>query len=167
MQSFFRARRDGHGSQGLSRYETAVEELHAYVESLGEDATFNVVLFHEGAERWRRLAGAATPGNLRAVRSWLLARAPEGATHLRRGIDEALGTEESDGLRPERLDFDSIVVLCDGATAEGSAWVEPTLGPLVARARLRFHCVQIGSGGDGTLEALARESGGDFVRVDP
>ena len=29
-----------------------------------------------------------------------------------------------------------------------------------------FHCVQIGTGGDGTLEKLASGTGGDFVRVD-
>ncbi len=167
MQSFFRAKRDGAGSQGLSRYQAAVEELVLYVESMGEGATFNVVLFHERAERWRRQAGSATSVNVKAVRAWLLAHAPDGDTHLRRGIHAALGTDEAGGLRPERLDFDTIVVLCDGATAEGAAWVEPALGPLVARARVRFHCVQIGSGGDGTLEALASESGGNFVRVDP
>jgi hypothetical protein len=34
-----------------------------------------------------------------------------------------------------------------------------------AKARITFHCVQIGPGGDGTLELLASETGGDFRRV--
>jgi hypothetical protein len=31
---------------------------------------------------------------------------------------------------------------------------------------LQIHSVQIGSGGDGTLEALAKMSGGQFTRID-
>ncbi len=151
----------------LSRYEAAVEELLTYLAKLGENAAFNVVLFHDGADRWRGDAARATPENLREVRTWLLRRSPDGGTYLRCGIDEALDLDGGGRLHLDRMRADSIVVLCDGATTEGPEWVEPYLPDLVALARLRFHCVQIGMGGDGTLEALARESGGEFVRVRP
>ncbi len=44
--------------------------------------------------------------------------------------------------------------------------VEPLLARVGAEACVVFHCVQIGAGGDGTLEALARLTGGEYLRVD-
>lgn len=63
------------------------------------------------------------------------------------------------------LEADTVIVLCDGETAEGPGWVEPFLEIANQRARVIFHCVKIGAGGDGTLEKLAKGTGGDFVRV--
>jgi hypothetical protein len=64
------------------------------------------------------------------------------------------------------LEADTVIVLCDGETAEGPDWVEPFLRRANLRARVVFHCVQVGAVGDGTLQKLASGSGGDYVRVD-
>ena len=58
-----------------------------------------------------------------------------------------------------------MIVLCDGETAEGPGWVKSFLERVNALARICFHGVQIGGGGDGTLELLAQGSGGEFVRT--
>ncbi len=58
-----------------------------------------------------------------------------------------------------------MIVLCDGETAEGRSWVWPWWREVAEETCVRFHCVQLGGGGNGTLEALAEVSGGEFVRV--
>jgi hypothetical protein len=60
-----------------------------------------------------------------------------------------------------------VIVLCDGETAESQQWVRPLLERVNQDACLVFHCVQIGSAGDGTLQRLAELSGGEFVQVEP
>jgi hypothetical protein len=64
------------------------------------------------------------------------------------------------------LEADTVIVLCDGATSEGAGWVRPLLRRVNDQARLVFHTVQLGESGDGTLQLLAEETGGEFVRVD-
>ncbi len=59
-----------------------------------------------------------------------------------------------------------MIVLCDGETAEGPSWVGPFLRRVNDDARIVFHSVQLGQGGDGTLELLASQTGGDFQRVE-
>jgi hypothetical protein len=167
MQALFRTLTGPTSTKEHTRYEAAVEELIAYLTKLGPSARFQVVLFDDAPEVWRKDSASATAQNLRDVRTWLLRHHPDGDTYLRRGIDAALDLDAAGRLHLERLQADSLVVLCDGATTEGPAWVEAVLPEWVASARLRFHCVQIGLGGDSTLQALAQESGGEFVRVEP
>jgi hypothetical protein len=67
----------------------------------------------------------------------------------------------------ERLEEDTVIVLCDGATAEGPGWVAPLLERVGAASAVAFHCVQLGSGGgDGALRLLAELSGGEYVETD-
>ena len=65
----------------------------------------------------------------------------------------------------ERLEADTIVVLCDGETERGPRWVQPTLERVLPHHPLVFHCVLLGGRGDGTLRALAEGSGGSYLRV--
>jgi hypothetical protein len=96
---------------------------------------------------------------------WAIERIPAGGTQLRPAIEEAFELRRDGSVDLEQLEADTVVVLCDGATEEGPRWVAPLLARVNERACVVFHCVQIGPGGDGTLEALAAETGGDFVRV--
>lgn len=154
-------------SRAPTRFEAAVEQLMGFIETLGEQGRFSVVLFSNNASVWRTKLQPATKGNIRSVKKWISTRGPDGGTMLRRGIFEALQVDKRGSVDLESLEADTIVVLCDGATTEGRGWVTPFLDRNNRQARLRFHCVQIGSGGDGTLEALAEETGGDFRRVAP
>lgn len=156
------------GSGGArSRYGEAVEQMMSLLQEMGPSTEFNVVLFSDDVQAWRNRLGKATPANLRAVRSWLLKRTPEGGTQLRIGLHRALRLKSNGRVDTERLETDTLVVLCDGETSEGPSWVAPVLRTINDEARIVIHGVQIGDEGDGTLERLAQISGGRFVAVTP
>jgi len=137
----------------------------ALLESLGPQTRFRVILFSGEARAWSRELRPATKTNLGLVRSWMSHNGPGGATHLQPAVAEAMRLDSRGRVNLSKLEADTVIVLCDGATAEGPGWVEPLMeGPNEA-ACLMFHSVQIGAGGDTTLERLAEQSGGDFLRV--
>jgi hypothetical protein len=148
-----------------SRWDEATSQLLAFVAALGPKARFNIVLFHDFAESFRPELVAADDANREEARSWLKQR-PGGGTLLRAGVERALALRPDGSVDLTRLECDTVIVLCDGATAEGPGWVEPFQSRINSSARVVFYCVQIGSGGDGTLEKLASGSGGEFVRVE-
>lgn len=153
------------GTGESSRYEEAVRQMIALLESMGEQTRFRVVLFDGGTEVWGSELRPATPGNLQGARRWLQARRPAGGTYLQPAILEAMRVGRSGRLDLERLEADTVLVLCDGEVTEGKSWVAPLLEAVNDEACLRFHCVQIGAGGNGTLELLAELTGGEFVRA--
>lgn len=154
------------GTGDRTRYEEAVEQLIACIQGLGDDTRFGITLFNHKAKSWRRGLVTATPENLSTARKWLLGKKPDGGTQLWTGIEEALELDRRGRIDVDRLEADTVIVLCDGATAEGKRWVRPWLDRCNGEARLVFHCVEIGNSGDGTLEALASGTGGDFARIE-
>ncbi|MEX1025498.1 MAG: VWA domain-containing protein, partial [Planctomycetota bacterium] len=147
-----------------NRYDEAVEQVFRYLTAAGDETRFGLVVFSDGADRWQRELEAATPGAIDQARRWLERREPAGGTHLRPGIDLACQVDRDGAIDLETLEADTIVVLCDGATAEGPAWVDPWLTRHAA-AELVFHGVLIQTAGDGTLRALSEGTGGDFIVV--
>jgi len=161
-----RSMKAGFGTTGTSRYENAIDELCRFATKLGGDAGFGVTLFHSDAERWKPRLESADDSGVKAARRWLESKDPDGGTRLFAGLSVALGLDRQGGLDPEDVRADTVIVLCDGDTAEGPYWVEPWLERVNEKTQLVFHCVQIGGRGDGTLELLAERTGGDFVRID-
>lgn len=157
--------RTAFGTGGQSRHEEAIGQLVSFLEKSGEDTRFTVALFSDTGTCWRSRLTAATSTNLEQVRRWLEGKPPEGETRLFEGVRAGLGLDGRGRLLAERCEADTVIVLCDGATTEGPGWVAEWLASQNEDAQLVFHCVQIGSGGNGTLEALAEGSGGEFVRV--
>ncbi len=153
------------GRAGATRWQEAVNQLIGFVEAIGEKSRFNVVIFHDYAEVWRPKLVAATADNRRNAREWLSKR-PSGGTQLRAGVERAMFVGPDGNADLSQLEADTVIVLCDGETAEGAAWVAPFLERVNSHARVMFHGVQIGSRGDGTLEQLAEGSGGQFTRSD-
>jgi hypothetical protein len=154
------------GTTGMTRYEMAVEELCGFATKLGPDARFGVTLFHSAAERWRPKLSAADENGVKAARAWLRGAEPGGGTLLFGGIALALDLDRGGGIGAGGVEADTVIVLCDGDTAVGPSWVGPWLERVNDGAQLVFHCVQIGGGGDGTLERLAAGTGGVFLRID-
>ena len=148
-----------------TRYETAVEQVFQYLESSGADTRFGLVLFSDDKWRWKRKLVEAKATNLKAARRWLQSKEPQGGTYLRDGIEEAVGIDKKGRLDLKTLEADTVIVLCDGATHRGPSWVEAWIEQYNWEAQLVFHTVQIGNQGDGTLERLAEETGGEMVRV--
>ncbi len=150
----------------ITRWNEATEQLCSFVAGLGAKARFDVVVFHDFAESWRGKLVEAAPRQVEGARGWMRSQGPRGGTQLRRGVEQALHFRPDGEPELERIEADTLVVLCDGATAEGSGWVDAFLKRVNPRIRVVIHAVQIGTGGDGTLEALAKGTGGAFLRID-
>ena len=158
MQSAF-------GTSGRTRYEEAIEQLAHFLRRSGADTRFSVALFGKEGFAWRTRLVRASESNLELACRWLADNPPAGETRLFEGLRAGLALDERGRLELARCEADTVIVLCDGATTEGPAWVARWLAEQNERAQLVFHCVQIGNEGNGTLEALSTGSGGKFVRV--
>jgi hypothetical protein len=155
------------GAQGShDRLDEAAEQMAGLLGLLGERARFDVVVFSDGARTWRGRLQAASAENVRTATQWVRSGGAKGGTHLRVGIHEAMHLDRRGELDLAALETDTIIVLCDGETAEGPHWVEPFLRARNDDARVVFFAVQVGGAGDGTLERLCEETGGEFLRVE-
>lgn len=153
------------GTDQGTRYEEAVGQFVDYMHASGPETRFSVVLFSDEARVYSRVLRKASSRNVAAARRWLEQNGPEGGTYLHHGLSVALELGPGGQLSPQKVEADTLIVLCDGRTSEGPGWVEPWLRRWNDEAQLVFQCVEIGNSGDGTLEALAGLSGGDYVRV--
>jgi len=156
----------GWGTTGHNRYVEAVEQMTRFLQASGPATRFNVILFSDTHERSSSELVAATPANLARARHSLLSRAPNGGTSLRPAVELALGIGRDGEMDLDRVEADTVVILCDGQTMGGPSWVAPLLDRVGEATQVVFECVLIGSQGDGTLEALAERTGGEFLRVD-
>ncbi|MBK7643273.1 MAG: VWA domain-containing protein [Planctomycetes bacterium] len=153
------------GGERRSRWDVAVGQLLRFAAELPAGARFDVVVFHDFAEIWKDDLVRADAESLRAAKLWLDQK-PRGSTQLRAGVERVFGIAENRTLDLSRIDADTVIVLCDGATNEGPGWVPGFLSRVNARTRVLFDTVQIGAEGDGALERLAKGSGGEFVHID-
>jgi len=158
--------RQGFGTDGRTRHEEALTQLSTFLRQAGPTTRFGVALFSDKGLAWRSRLAPATDSNLELVRRWVSEKEPDGETLLFSGLRAGLDLDARGRLNLERCEADTVIVLCDGATSEGSGWVARWLSEENEQAQLVFHCVQIGTEGNGTLEALAAGSGGQFLRVE-
>ncbi|HTF87234.1 MAG TPA: VWA domain-containing protein [Planctomycetota bacterium] len=156
------------GTDRASRYTEALRQLAMFLQQLGPRTHFNLVLFSDAPHAWSTCLKPARPAMISSALEWARNAPPQGGTMLRPAVTGVLELDPRTGLPDlKKLEADTVIVLCDGGTAEGAAWVSPLMRAVRESACLRFDCVQIGNSGDGTLEALALESGGQFVQIDP
>ena len=146
--------------------DEAVDQMSQLLTQLGPRTRFGVVVFADSSAEWHKELRNASKANIKAARSWVLHGGPGGGTQLRSGVLEALHADGRKGSELESLEADTIIILCDGATAEGPGWVAPLLREVHDRARVVFHAVQLGASGDGTLQTLCEETNGEFVVVE-
>ena len=157
--------RQGFGTDGSTRHEEALAQLLTFLRQAGPTTRFGVALFSDRGIAWRSRLAPASEANLESVRRWVREKEPDGETLLFEGLRSGLDLDSRGRLHLERCEADTVIVLCDGATSEGPGWVARWLAEENEQAQLVFHCVQIGTDGNGTLEALAAGTGGEFVRV--
>ncbi len=153
------------GTTSTTRFEEAVEQLVRFLQAAPEHTKFNVILFNQAPLVSSSELVEATAENLERARRSLLARVPGGGTNPRLAIERALLMDEQGRPDVAALEADTVIVLCDGTTDSGSSWVKPFLDRVLPQYPVRFHSVLIGTEGDGTLKALAEQSGGRFRRV--
>ncbi len=154
------------GTTGHDRYTEAVEQMTRFLQASGPATRFNVILFSDSVERSSVELVPATAKNLSRARHSLLARGPNGGTSLRPAVNMALGLGSGNELDFDQVMADTVVVLCDGQTGSGPGWVAPLIEEVGEATQVVFECVLIGSNGDGTLKALAQQTGGEYLRVD-
>lgn len=162
-----RSMRQPFGDQDMTRYSAAIEQMTGFLRELGPQTRFRVVVFSAEFDSWKDRLQPATKANLRSAERWLRYRTPEGGTFLEPAIRHVLRLDDEGRPDLSRLEADTVIVLCDGETAEGPGWVSALLEGPNEEAALAFHSVLIGGDDDGTLPALAAGSGGDFVKVIP
>jgi hypothetical protein len=150
------------GTGHRSRFRECALQLERFLEAAGETTSFGIVLFDVDARAWRPQLQRATESARETALAWLRDQRPEGGTNLEAGVALAcaLGAPAGEVF----TEADTLVLLCDGETA-GESWIEPWLARVNSRARLCVHGVQIGTGGDRSLERLARATSGSFTRI--
>jgi hypothetical protein len=147
-----------------SRYGEARSQMQTFLRALGPEARFSVIAFSSIPEVWKDGLQSASEDHLAAAERWLAYRSPRGGTRLEPAIERALELDAEGRPDLGRLEADSVIVICDGET-EGPGWIRSLLERVNHDACIAFHAVQIGPGGDGSLELLAELSGGGFTRV--
>lgn len=148
-----------------TRFQDAMERLQYTLRDLGDETQFGVVLFNSTGHKFRNKLVSATPETLKELETWGKRIQPDGGTDLHSGLRVALPGLEEGTTHPTEIDYDTVIVLCDGET-ESDSWVAPWLAKYNLDARVVFHCVNIGGQPGGVLEALAKGSGGTFINVD-
>jgi hypothetical protein len=148
------------GNKGRTRFDEAGSQLIKCLEDLGEDARFEVILFSDGLRHFRDELVPANEKNLKSLARWISLNRPDGGTHLRPGVRSAMRVDD-----PDTLEADTVIVLCDGETAEGPTWVGSFIRIHNDLARVRLHAVQLGGRSDGTLETLCEHTSGDYVEI--
>ncbi len=161
-----RSMRSEWGNTGHSRYAEAIEQLMRFLQASGEETRFNVILFDNSPIASTPDLVLAETQNLERARHSLASRPPDGGTNLQSAVKLALHVDGDGRADLDRLEADTVVILCDGETNSGPGWVAPFLRRVNAEARMVFHCALIGPRSDGTLEELAQRTGGEFVRTE-
>ena len=151
------------GTSQRSRFDEAIDQLGSFLEAIGPRARFRLVLFDDRIVVSSRDLVAASEAQIAAAKRWMRTHGPRGGTVLRGAIEEAMRLEHDGSVDLERLEADTVIVLCDGETQDGTGWIAPLFDAVNDRARLVFHGVQIGGQGRGALGVLAALSGGQFV----
>ncbi len=147
-----------------SRFESAARQLLESLTASSPETRFHVVLFSGRAQVWRDKSTQADKRGLEAARDWLNHQHPNGGTHLAMGFEALL--DLGTGLDDQgRLAFDTVIVLCDGQTVEGSAWARRWLDRYGHPAGLKIHAVQIGGARAHALRTLTEETGGTMIEL--
>lgn len=154
----FDARAEYVEQQPEPRIEIAKRELKKCIESLDEEALFNVVIFSSDVDSWldKGMSASSEEGRDAAL-EYVERLGAFGATNLYDSVQAAF----------EDADVDTIFILSDG---------EPTAGaqtdPFIIREHvrkwnehrdIRINCIAVG-GSLQILEWLAEDSGGSYVK---
>ncbi|MHC4377994.1 MAG: VWA domain-containing protein, partial [Planctomycetota bacterium] len=154
------------GLRTQTRFEAATEQLEKFLANAEEGTVFRLGLFSSGGKVYNTAPHRADERGRQAALRWMNGQKPDGGTVLSSGMDKLVKPNKAGAIDLENLGFDTLIILCDGATAEGRSWARAWLRSYNTDAQLVIHAVQIGSGPALALETLAEGSGGQFVRVE-
>jgi hypothetical protein len=160
--------------KGNAKIDVARWQLHRAIESLPEDAVFNLVVFSESYKTWRSTMTGATARNKAAAHLFIDALPPNGTTNICDPLDAAFDLAGAGPLAvpgkkaPPGLAVDTVFLLSDGNPNRGRICdLEALLEEVVERnlrTRMVVHAVGIGEvAGSSFLEGLATRTGGRYV----
>lgn len=154
------------GLRQQTRFEAATEQLEKFLTSAEEGTVFRLGLFATLGQLYNTSPHRADERGTKAALHWMREHRPDGGTQLSRGFAKLVQADDTGRIKLEKLGFDTLVILCDGATTEGRSWARSWLRNYNSEAQLVIHAVQIGTGRAHALEALTEGSGGQFVRIE-
>lgn len=158
---------------GTTRLDRVKEELLRVIQNLAESDRFQIIAFSNQVKAAFPHLVPATKEQKRAAERFVKSLTAGGGTALWNGLDAAFGFSSATREEPTR-DADTIFLLTDGEPTSG-VFVEPAdIVRAAQRAnpdgRVEIHCVFVGApagAGPQLLAQLAKESGGEYRRVDP
>ena len=109
---------------GASRYAEAARQMAQFLRDLGPQTRFRVVLFDSALHIWKDQLQIANTTNVGAASAWISYQRPLGGTVLRTAVESVLRLRSDGTLDMRKLEEDTVIVLCDGATTDGPSWVE-------------------------------------------
>jgi Mg-chelatase subunit ChlD len=145
------------GETGESRMDVAKRELDECLDSLDVDSLFNIIAFSASALAWQDRVSEWTTVSLEEAKDYIRRQQAYGGTNLFGALEIAF----DDPM------VDTIYVLSDGMPTVGVT--DPTIIRETVADWNRYRGVKlhgIAVGGDlETLEWLAEDSGGQYVRI--
>jgi hypothetical protein len=153
---------------GEIKRDIAERELNKAIDSLAEDATFNVIIYKTTFLALSDELLPATASNREKAKSWFRKQKPSGNTNISGPLLEAIAMTRP-GRRPEDTRIaDTIVFMSDGLPTCGPIKYEEDILAEIERlnryGQIVVHTVHLGLEGKSSfMEDLARATGGQFV----
>ncbi|MFT7516980.1 MAG: HEAT repeat protein [Myxococcota bacterium] len=138
-------------------YQHFSKALGETVQALGNDTSFNIVLFSSGVRTWKNKLVASTEENRSAAELWLKQNNPGGATNLFGALSAALSFDEAQ----------TIFIMTDGDPTAGEYQVPESILAEIDRINrdrmVQIHTIAAGNVRAEFLADLAATNGGKAV----
>lgn len=158
-------------NSGRRKMDIAREELLRAIDSLADDASFNLIVYHTKIKTLFRRMMPATKANRDKARGWVMRLEPWGNTNLSESLLAAFAMTEA-GARPKDTEIaDTILFLSDGKSTCGPIKYEEDLLAEIDRLNLHrqvlVHTISLGfEDNKEFMESLAERNGGQHVRIE-
>ena len=164
-----------------TKIDIAREELIQLVAALPAHAKFNIITFNASVDTWKRGLVPADEGSRNAAIRWLAKLTPAsvvpvgnsgaGRTNTFEAMNAAFGlmTGGTAEKATFKTDADTMFLLTDGNPTVGAV-TEPKLliehvAEINRKAKMVIHTIGFGASNQALMQALARDSGGQYVSV--
>ncbi len=158
-------------NEGRRKMDIARDELLRAIDSLADDASFNLIVYHTKIKTLFPRMMPADKSNRDKARKWVLRLEPWGNTNLSEPLLSALQMTEA-GARPDDMEIaDTILFLSDGKSTCGPIKYEEDLLAEVERSnpfgQVTVHTISLGfEDNEEFMKSLADRNGGQHVRIE-
>jgi hypothetical protein len=158
------------GRGGVSKIQSAKNELVRVVKNFAPKGHFNVIVFNDIVKRWKDRMMPANQGNKKAAVDWVNGLEAASSTNIFDAMDAAFrvagmgATDKNYGLGA-----DTIFLLSDGSPTKPSGEIDDWVKIVKAvrewnrLKRITVHTIGIGGHNAAFMSMLAQENGGTYV----